>query len=143
MFAAGRHKVVAYTDVRNARSLVLFDRLGFRREGLLHQGFKRADGLIDEVLFGLTADLWRHPTDGPVVELDPHPADVARLAEELFAFNAAAIGVDDGTEVAVFSATSSVASPGERPASPGPVAPSSGWCGCGRTGAGRASDSAC
>jgi RimJ/RimL family protein N-acetyltransferase len=102
VFAAGRHKVVAYTDVRNTRSLALFDRLGFRREGLLHHSFKRADRLIDEVLFGLTADLWRHPTDGPVVELEPHPADVARLAEELFAFNAAAIGVDDGTEVAVF-----------------------------------------
>ena len=64
VFAAGRHKVVAYVDVRNARSLVLFDRLGFRREGLLHHSFKRADGLIDEVLFGLTADLWRHPTEG-------------------------------------------------------------------------------
>jgi RimJ/RimL family protein N-acetyltransferase len=102
VFAAGRHKVVAYVDVRNARSLVLFDRLGFRREGLLHHSFKRADRLIDEVMFGLTADLWRHPTEGPVVELDPHPADVARLAEELFAFNAAAIGDDDGTEVAVF-----------------------------------------
>jgi ribosomal protein S18 acetylase RimI-like enzyme len=94
--------VVAYVDVRNERSLALFDRLGFRREGLLHHGYVGRDGLIDEVLFGLTADLWRHPTDGPVVELAPHPADVARLAQELAAFNAAAVGVDDGTEVAVF-----------------------------------------
>ncbi len=102
VFAAGRRKVVAYVDVRNERSLALFDRLGFRREGLLHHSFKGPDGLIDEVLFGLTADVWRHPTDGPATELDPHPADIARLAEELTAFNTAAIGVHDGTEVAVF-----------------------------------------
>ena len=79
VFAAGRRKVVAYVDVRNERSLALFDRLGFRREGLLHHSFKGPDGLIDEVLFGLTADVWRHPTDGPATELDPHPADIARL----------------------------------------------------------------
>jgi RimJ/RimL family protein N-acetyltransferase len=102
VFAAGRQKVIAYADVRNGRSLALFDRLGFRREGLLHHSFKRRDGLIDEVLFGLTADIWRQSTDGSVVELDPHPADVGRLIQELTAFNAAAVGVDDGTELAVF-----------------------------------------
>ena len=102
VFAAGRQKVIAYADVRNGRSLALFDRLGFRREGLLHHSYRRRDGLIDEVLFGLTADIWRQPTDGSVVELDPHPADVARLVEELTAFNAAAVGAHDGTELAVF-----------------------------------------
>jgi RimJ/RimL family protein N-acetyltransferase len=102
VFAAGRQKVVAYVDVRNERSLALFDRVGFRREGLLHHSFKGTDGLIDEVLFGLTADLWRHSTDGPVVELDPHPADVDLLVRELTAFNAAAIDVYDGTDIGVF-----------------------------------------
>ncbi len=102
VFAAGRQKVVAYVDVRNVPSLALFDRVGFRREGLLHHSFKGPDGLIDEVLFGLTADVWRHPTDGPVVELGPHPADVDRLVQELTAFNAAAIDVHDGTDIGVF-----------------------------------------
>ena len=38
-------------------SLALFDRVGFRREGLLHHSYRRPDGeLVDEVLFGLTAD---------------------------------------------------------------------------------------
>jgi RimJ/RimL family protein N-acetyltransferase len=102
VFASGRAKVIAYADVRNTRSLALFDRLGFRREGLLHHSYRRRDGLIDEVLFGLSADVWRHPTDRPVVEVDPHPADVARLVEELTSFNATAVGVDDGTELGVF-----------------------------------------
>jgi RimJ/RimL family protein N-acetyltransferase len=50
------HKVVAYVDVRNAPSLALFDRLGFRREGHLVDSFRLDDGTFaDEVLFGLTA----------------------------------------------------------------------------------------
>jgi aminoglycoside 6'-N-acetyltransferase len=50
------HKAIAFVDVRNAASLALFDRLGFRREGRLADSFAFADGTFaDEVLFGLTA----------------------------------------------------------------------------------------
>ena len=62
LFATGRVRVIAYVDTRNEASLRLFDRVGFRREGLLHLSFMSADGLNDEVLFGLTADVWRQPT---------------------------------------------------------------------------------
>ena len=49
-------KVIAYVDVRNSASIALFDRLGFRREGVLADSFALDDGTFaDEVLFGLTA----------------------------------------------------------------------------------------
>ena len=61
VFATGRVRVIAYVDTRNDASLRLFDRVGFRREGHLHLSFMSADGLIDEVLFAITADGWRRP----------------------------------------------------------------------------------
>jgi RimJ/RimL family protein N-acetyltransferase/N-acetylglutamate synthase-like GNAT family acetyltransferase len=101
IIAAGRAKVVAYVDARNAASLALFDRLGFRREGHLHHSYA-ADGLVDEILFGLTADQWRRPASALTVELEPHPADVAALDALLSRDNVRVVGVDDGTELAIF-----------------------------------------
>ena len=57
-FASGRARAIAYVDVRNEPSQRLFDRAGFRREGLLHHSYQSADGLVDEVLFAATADRW-------------------------------------------------------------------------------------
>jgi RimJ/RimL family protein N-acetyltransferase len=102
LFGAGRVKVAAYVDVRNGPSLRLFDRLGFRREGLVHHGFKGRDGLVDEVLFGLSADLWRKPTTELEVEAAPHPADIASLDRQISEFNVRAVGLRDGTELAAF-----------------------------------------
>ena len=96
-------KAIAYVDTRNTPSLALFDRLGFRREGYLSHSFRATDGaLADEVLFGLTADIWRTPVDEPTVTTEPHPADLARMAERIYEFNVAATGIDDGTEWAAF-----------------------------------------
>jgi RimJ/RimL family protein N-acetyltransferase len=96
-------KAIAYVDARNMPSLALFDRLGFRREGYLSHSFRAADGTFaDEVLFGLTADLWHTSVDEPVVTTEPHPADLARMAERIYEFNVAATGIDDGTEWAAF-----------------------------------------
>ena len=144
VFAAGRQKVVAYVDVRNERSLALFDRVGSVARACCTTASRGPDGLIDEVLFGLTADVWRHPTDGPVVELDPHPADVDRLVR-------GADGVQRRRHRRprrhrhrlCSSATSSAASSAARPAWPGPAAPSCGCCGSGRTTGGRGSAGAC
>jgi RimJ/RimL family protein N-acetyltransferase len=102
VFARGRIKAIAYVDARNEASLHLFDRVGFRREGHLHHSFVGPDGPVDEVLFGLTADVWRHPTGELIAELEPHPADIARLDHAIYEFNVGAVGVDDGTELAVF-----------------------------------------
>jgi ribosomal protein S18 acetylase RimI-like enzyme len=96
-------KAIAYVDVRNAASLALFDRLGFRREGHLTASFDLGDGTYaDEVLFGLTTATWRQRVDEPVVVTDPHPADLARLHELLYGFNVAATGIADGQEWAAF-----------------------------------------
>ena len=66
-FAGGRARAIAYVDVRNEPSQRLFDRAGFRREGLLHHSYQSADGLVDEVLFAATADRWRAPAPEPEV----------------------------------------------------------------------------
>jgi RimJ/RimL family protein N-acetyltransferase len=96
-------KAIAYVDPRNEPSLALFDRLGFRREGYLSQSFREADGsYADEVLFGLTADVWRHLVPEPVVTTHPHPADVALMSERIYEFNVAATGIGDGQEWAAF-----------------------------------------
>jgi RimJ/RimL family protein N-acetyltransferase/N-acetylglutamate synthase-like GNAT family acetyltransferase len=102
LFASDRvHRVVAYVSVANARSRRLFTGLGFRAEGHLSESYRRGDGtFVDEVLFGYTRALWRR--SGTVVEHEPHPADVARLAELVHEFNADATGRWDGRELAVF-----------------------------------------
>jgi RimJ/RimL family protein N-acetyltransferase len=96
-------KAVAYVDPRNEPSLKLFDRIGFRREGYLSHSFREADGSYsDEVLFGLTADVWRHAVPDPLVTTNPHPADVALMSARIYEFNVAATGIGDGQEWAAF-----------------------------------------
>jgi RimJ/RimL family protein N-acetyltransferase len=70
-FASGRARAIAHVDVHNESSQRLFDRAGFRREGLLHHSYQSVDGLVDEVLFAATADRWRQLTDEPDVASQP------------------------------------------------------------------------
>ena len=73
-FAGGRARAIAHVDVRNEPSQRLFDRAGFRREGLLHHSYQSADGLVDEVLFAATVDRWRRPAPAPGAASPPgHP----------------------------------------------------------------------
>lgn len=85
------HKVIAYVAAANAPSLRLFDRVGFRREGRLHDSYRARDGrLIEEVLFGLTrADWARQSTQFDVVAFDAddtlwHSEDSFFAAEQTF-----------------------------------------------------------
>ena len=56
------HKLVAFVSTLNESSLRLFDRRGFRREGLLRSSHLDRDGVLDdEVLFGLTRSEWERP----------------------------------------------------------------------------------
>jgi putative hydrolase of the HAD superfamily len=66
------HKLMAYVATANAPSLRVFDRLGFRREGLSRDGYRLHDGsLIDEVLFGLTRPEWSRPAhDFDIIAFD-------------------------------------------------------------------------
>lgn len=55
-------KVVAVVATANEASLRIFDRVGFRREGLTRQSFRLTDAsLVDEVLFGITRSDWERP----------------------------------------------------------------------------------
>ena len=66
------HKAMAYVAATNEPSLRVFDRLGFRREGLLRESYRLHDGtLIDEVLFGLTRTEWSRPAhDFDIIAFD-------------------------------------------------------------------------
>ena len=87
------HKLMAYVATANVSSLRVFDRLGFRREGLLHDSYRLHDGsLIDEVLFGLTRAEWsRPPHDFDIIAFDAD--DTLWKSED--AFRAAELGFVD------------------------------------------------
>ena len=55
-------KVSAVVASANAPSLRIFERTGFRREGLTRQSFRLTDStIVDEVLFGITRSDWERP----------------------------------------------------------------------------------
>jgi [ribosomal protein S5]-alanine N-acetyltransferase len=56
------HRLEADVDPRNARSLRLLEKLGFRREGYLRERYHVAGDLQDAVLLGLLRSEWRGVT---------------------------------------------------------------------------------
>jgi RimJ/RimL family protein N-acetyltransferase len=61
-FAFGRlglHRVFADTDPRNAPSIRVLERLGFRREGLLREHYLVQDEPQDAVVYGLLRSEWK------------------------------------------------------------------------------------
>lgn len=61
-------KLIAIAATGNRPSLRVFDRSGFRREGLTRESYQLGNGeIVDEVLFGLTRAEWARP---------PHSFDV-------------------------------------------------------------------
>lgn len=58
------HRLEADVDPRNARSLRVLERLGFRREGLLRQRYQVNGEIQDAVFLGLLADEWRRRSEG-------------------------------------------------------------------------------
>ncbi|MEX1163143.1 MAG: GNAT family protein [Nitriliruptor sp.] len=61
VLAAGRgvHRVEARCDPRNLSSVALFERLGFRREGLLVAAYWSDEGWTDDLILAVLADEWR------------------------------------------------------------------------------------
>ena len=106
MFGDARvRKLIAYVDVDNAASLRLFDRVGFRREGLLRESFEQTGGrFVDEVLFGLTRTEWSRPEgDFDVIAFDADDTlwqseDSFHASEKLFV-DLIRPFVDDGIDV--------------------------------------------
>jgi RimJ/RimL family protein N-acetyltransferase len=68
-FAFGRldlHRVYADTDPRNARSIRVLERLGFRCEDVLRQHYLVQGEPQDAVVFGLLRSEWVTPSDSQV-----------------------------------------------------------------------------
>ena len=57
----GMQRIQAVVHPENARSIALFERLGFEREGLLRRLRPRATGREDRILYAVLADEWRLP----------------------------------------------------------------------------------
>jgi [ribosomal protein S5]-alanine N-acetyltransferase len=55
----GLHRVIALIDTRNAASIALVERLGFRREGAFQQSYREGQGWSDEYLYAILEDEWR------------------------------------------------------------------------------------
>ncbi|MBO9129275.1 GNAT family protein [Bacillus sp. 165] len=53
-----KHKVMAYTDVRNISSINLLEKLGMRREGHLLQNFMSKGKWVDEYQYALLKSEW-------------------------------------------------------------------------------------
>lgn len=54
----GLHRVTADADPRNSGAIALLERLGFRREGLLREHYRRNGEWQDGVLYGLLRTEW-------------------------------------------------------------------------------------
>ncbi|EIT86886.1 ribosomal-protein-serine acetyltransferase [Fictibacillus macauensis ZFHKF-1] len=54
----GKHKIIAFTDVRNDHSIALLERVGFRREGHLLQNYMSKGKWIDEYQYSLLHSEW-------------------------------------------------------------------------------------
>jgi len=52
------HRVWLHVHADHDRALRVYERLGFRREGLLRDSGRRTDGFVDVVSMGILADEW-------------------------------------------------------------------------------------
>jgi ribosomal-protein-alanine N-acetyltransferase len=58
LFAEGRRRVFADADTENTASILLLERLGFRRERLLRDEWETHLGMRDSLIFGLRRREW-------------------------------------------------------------------------------------
>lgn len=58
------HRIEADVDPRNAPSIRLLERMGFKREGYLRERYQLGGEVQDAVLFGLLKDEWRSRSAG-------------------------------------------------------------------------------
>ena len=56
----GKHKVIAFTDVRNAKSIRLLECVGFRREGHLLENYMSKGQWVDEYQYSLLRSEWKN-----------------------------------------------------------------------------------
>jgi len=75
----GLDRLTAWANTRNGRSQVALERVGFRREGVLHAWHRHGDTRHDVVVFGLLREQWAGSplADVPVQVTGPAPAAFA------------------------------------------------------------------
>lgn len=56
LFARGRHRLIAQTDIRNLATQALLGRLGFRREGLFRRSWQEDGEWFDELAYARLAE---------------------------------------------------------------------------------------
>ncbi|PWK08363.1 GNAT family N-acetyltransferase [Tumebacillus permanentifrigoris] len=55
-----KHKVIAFADVRNEKSIRLLERVGMRREGQLLENYMSKGQWVDEYQYSLLQSEWEH-----------------------------------------------------------------------------------
>ncbi|MBK5431980.1 MULTISPECIES: GNAT family N-acetyltransferase [Bacillus] len=58
----GKHKVIAFSDVRNNKSISVLERVGMRREGHLLQNYMLKGQWIDEYQYSILKSEWKGTT---------------------------------------------------------------------------------
>ncbi|GLV65920.1 ribosomal-protein-serine acetyltransferase [Bacillus mycoides] len=58
----GKHKVIAFSDVRNNKSISVLERVGMRREGQLLQNYMLKGQWIDEYQYSILKSEWKNAT---------------------------------------------------------------------------------
>lgn len=67
----GLHRVIALIDTRNARSIALVERLGFRREAHFVENYREPHGWSDEYLYAVLEREWQPPQGWLRSDQDP------------------------------------------------------------------------
>ena len=57
----GLHRVMVEAVAHNAAAIALYEKIGFRREGLLRDRARQSQGFVDVVLLGLLRSDWAQP----------------------------------------------------------------------------------
>ncbi len=70
----GMERLTAWANTRNGRSQRALERVGFRREGVLHAWHRHGDEMHDVVVFALTRRVWESsPLSGVPVRIEGTP----------------------------------------------------------------------
>ena len=70
----GGERLTAWANTRNGRSQRALERVGFRREGVLHAWHRHGDEMHDVVVFALTRPVWESsPLSGVPVRIEGTP----------------------------------------------------------------------
>lgn len=56
------NRIYLYTEVENVEAQRLFERVGFKREGLIRQDIRRNESFVDRIVYGCLRENWHELT---------------------------------------------------------------------------------